>query len=381
MTGSPLGNRSGQAALFAVLAVAFALSTFASRDWVTGHPFVLLVGLAVGLALYVPTLIALWFFDRREREPWQLVVLVVVSVLCIFAPLAAAGNDLFSNYLPLAVFVGLTEELAKVAPLLLLVAFLPRAVNGTRDGLIYGALGGFAFAAIEFGYYVAYRGFDEVGWTSLTNQVARTNLFGTNNHVLWAAALGAAIGWAASAGHGWKRIAVPLATYIGVALTHSIEDAGGNLVSAMLGGVLIEPLLMSFPDPEATMNANMMLIQILFGTVNVLMINVIILPILFVVLSRSGETERQVIREQLATEDRAIVSVEALQGAMQDRRFRSRSIPGWPHRSAKAIVQLQNELAFHKNRILRIGGNVDTDRAVIALRALLTQKNIESTSH
>jgi protease PrsW len=373
--GSALDQRSGKIALATIVIICFAVSTSASRDWITGHPIVMLVGMAVGLAIYIPTLAALWFFDRRDREPPLLVILVIASVICVFAPLAAVGNDWMGQYLPLFVFVGFNEELAKVAPLVLLILFMPRAVNGTRDGLIYGALGGLGFAIVEFGYYVAYKGFDEHGWAAIGDQIGRSNLLGTHNHVLWSAALGSAIGWAARATPGWKRIIVPLMSYIGLALNHSLEDAGGNAASAMLGGVLLEPILLSFPNPEATMQAHMTLIQILFGTVNVLMINIFVLPILFVVLRRSGETERRIIREQLQVEDQSVISSDALHGAQQDRRLRSRTISGLSRKSSNAIVQLQNELAFHKDRLSTGGANVNFDPAVAELRELLKRND------
>jgi RsiW-degrading membrane proteinase PrsW (M82 family) len=366
--GSPLDGTAGRITLSAIVVACFIASTFASREWFLGHPFVMFAAVAVALALYAPTAIALWFLDRRDREPWPLIVLTVLSVIVVFGPLAAVVNDHLKTHFPLFTFVGLNEELMKVAPLLLLITFLPRAINGTRDGLIYGALGGFGFAIIEFAYYSAHPGSGEAGWTAILNQLARTNLLGTHNHVLWSAALGSAIGWAAVAPRGWKKIAVPLAAYVAVAFNHSLEDVGGNVASAMLGGALLEPILLSFPDPEATMQAHMTLIQILFGTVNVLMINIITLPVLLLVIWRSGETERRTIREQLGNEDVLVISPEAQQSVIDDRRCRSRAIAGLPKPSSKAVVQLQNELAFHKAHVVRAHGETETDSAVMELR-------------
>jgi RsiW-degrading membrane proteinase PrsW (M82 family) len=371
LCGSPLSHKGGKTAFLALLVLAFIPSTFASRDWVIGHPRVMLAGMVVGAFVYLPTLVALRYFDRRDRTPWLLALLVPVSVVVLFAPLAAACNDLLGQTLPLFVFVGLNEELAKVVPLLLLVAFVPRSVNGTRDGLIYGALGGLGFAIVEFGYYVAYRGFDEAGWSSIVNQIGRGNFLGTHNHILWSAVLGSAMGWAAVSKPGPARILVVLAAYLGMALTHSIEDAGGNVVSVMLGGFLLEPLLLSMPDPEATMQAHMTLIQLIFGTVNILSINIITLPVLLIILLRSGETERRVIREQLHDEHVAVISPAALAGVGRDRRFRSRTIQGLPGRESAAIVQLQNELAFHKAHLARVQADVAADAAVLDIRSRL----------
>ena len=262
--------------------------------------------------------------------------------------------------LPLFVFVGLNEEFCKALPVLLVALFVPRSVNG--------ALSGLGFAVVEFGYYVAYEGFEDVGWTALVNQFARGNFLGTHNHILWSATLGAAIGWAVVSNGGWKRIAVPLLAYIGVAATHSLQDAGGNAISAMLGGMMLEPLLLMAPDPEATMNAWMMPIQMYFGTVDVFLINVFVLSVLFVVLRRSGQTERRIIREQLGNEGADVVTPVEYEGVVADRRFKTRKIPGMNRRAARDHVQLQNGIAFQKAYAIRCGQDPDADPCVQTLR-------------
>ena len=324
--------------------------------------------MGVSLVLYLPTLFAIWFFDRREREPLSLVLLVALSVIVLFAPMAAQVNNALAGRIPVFLFVGFNEEFWKAVPVLLLALFLPRAVNGTRDGLIFGTISGLAFAVIEFGLYVSYESFDEVGWTALLNQVARANILGTHNHILWSAALGSAIGWAAASAAGWRRIAVPLLAYLGVAITHGLEDGIGNVGTTMLAGMVLEPLLMMARNPEATTNAWMIPIQVYFGTVNILVVNVIVLPVVYVVLRRSGDTERRIIREQLATESDDIVTPGERPGIEKDQRFRSRQIPGWHGPSARRLVQLQNAIAFQKAFASRQSISGDVDPCVLELR-------------
>jgi RsiW-degrading membrane proteinase PrsW (M82 family) len=300
--GGRIGERRAIAGLFAFLALVFLASARTLFDWFSTNALPMAVGMAAAAALYLPTVVVLWFLDRRAKKPWQVVAFVVLATWLFFAPLAGAANDWLGRFLPLFTFVGLVEEACKIAPLVIVMIFLPRAVCGARDGLVLGALGGLGFAIIEFGYYVAHVGFDEVGWKSLLDQVARGNFFGTHNHVIWSATLGAALGHAATLPRGWRRIALPVGAYVGVAMIHSLQDGGGNVMAVMFAGMLLEPLLLSFPDPEAVMNDHMTLIQLYFGTVNLLVINCILLPILWVVIRRSGATERTIIREELQGE-------------------------------------------------------------------------------
>lgn len=371
---SPLTGRTGQITLGAIIIGCFIPASINLRQWLAGHPLVMLAAMAVALALYAPTMLALWFLDRRDRAPWPLVLLTITSVIMLFGPLAAFVNDTLGKHLPLFTFVGLNEELVKVATLLLLVGLVPRAVNGTRDGLVYGALGGLGFALIEFGYYAAFSDSSEIGWPSIAAQIARANLLGTHNHILWSATLGAAIGWAAVAPRGWRRIAVPLASYIAVALNHSLEDVGGNAMSAMLGGTLIGSAMQSLGIPETAIAGHMTLVQILFGTINVLMINIIILPVLLVILLRSGATERQIIHAQSIGESDPVVSPAARESMANDRWLGSRTIAGLPRRVSHMQVALQNELAFHKAHVARTHGDADADPAVIALRVQLQRQ-------
>ena len=95
---------------------------------------------------YIPTIIALWFFDRREREPWQLAAFTTLSVILFFGMVNAHTLRVIDQFFSAVWVLGFVEEFWKIAPMLLLVFFIPRAVNGWRDGLVYGALGGLGFA-------------------------------------------------------------------------------------------------------------------------------------------------------------------------------------------------------------------------------------------
>jgi RsiW-degrading membrane proteinase PrsW (M82 family) len=372
------GGRTGDpSALFGLGAVLARVALASARtlfDWFSTNALPMVAGMAVAAVIYLPTVFVLWFLDRRARTPWPVVAFVMLATWLFFAPLAGAANDWLGRFLPLFAFVGLVEEACKIAPLLIILIiliFLPRAVSGARDGLILGALGGLGFAIIEFGYYVAHVGFDDVGWKSLPDQIARGNFLGTHNHVISSATLGAAFGRAANMPRGWRRIALPLGAYVVVAMVHDLQDGGGNVIAVMFAGMLLEPVLLAFPEPETVMNDNMTLIQLYFGTVNLLLINCFLLPILWLVVRRSGDTERKIIRERLQGEAPDVISRAELDDVNADRRYKRRKLRELSAATSRRLVQLQNELALHKEYITRTRTDIDSDPPVKAVRGVI----------
>jgi RsiW-degrading membrane proteinase PrsW (M82 family) len=376
--GGRAGDRTSVILLCVGLAVVFALAARTLIEWFATNALPMVVGMGAATVLYLPTLVVLWFLDRRSRTPLPIVAFVLLATWLVFAPLAGAANDWLRSVLPLFTFVGLVEEFCKIAPLLIVLVFLPRAVSGARDGLILGALGGLGFAILEFGYYVAHVGFDDVGWTSLINQFGRGNFLGTHNHIIWSATLGAALGRAVTAEGTLKTFALPLVAYIVVAALHSLQDGGGNAMSALFAGQLLEPILMAFPDPEATMNSHMTLIQMYFGTVNLLLINCILLPILWVVIRRTGDNERAIIRDRLQDETLPVITQAEFVGVTADRRYKTRTLPDLSIAASRRVVQLQNELAFHKDHLARHQGDAERDPPVLALRKIISGLRVNS---
>ncbi len=381
--GSALATTRGKLVLTAILIALFLLSLPGFKEYYTVYPLQLTAGILMASVLYIPTLIALWYFDRREREPWPLALLAVLSVTLFFGPVASQVLGTIDKFIPVTWVVGLVEEFWKVAPLLLLVLFLPRAVNGTRDGFIYGALGGFGFAILEYAANTTFDYFPDKGWAAFPEGLARFNLLGTHNHIIWAAAIGAAIGWATTQRTGWKRFVVPVAVYLAVAAVHIFEDKGGNIVTTLIGGATLEPLIVAQPNPEQFMEKIFLPSQIYLGTVNVLLINIAILPVLFVALRRSGDAERRVIRDQLQGEVGRAVTPEEYEGVLADRRYRTRKPPGLAKPVARKIMQLQDELAFHKEFTASRDGDPESDPPIVTLRRLIASEraNVVDAGH
>lgn len=382
--GSPLWQRNGKFLLIAGVVALFLYALPAFKRYYFTHPAAMLVGILAALVIYFPTLLALYFFDRREREPALFFWGTIAAIIFYFAPITSRTLGIMrQTALSEWQFVGFIEEFWKVAPLLLLLIFARPAVNGVRDGLIYGALGGLGFAALESGVYFSLQYFPEEGWNGLwSNLLGRATLLGTDIHVLFSATVGAAIGYGVSTQDRRLRYLVPIGGYLLVALTHGQQDhVLGKVLSIMgslVGAILIQPFT-GLPNIDAIEGTPWQYLVLLIGaTVGLVGINLINIPILFCALWRSGKTEREVVRNQLANEGAPVVTPEEYAGIVAERRFHLRSLPAYPPSIGRAIVQRQNELAFRKAYVQRQGGDVESDRPVLALREAIAQLCHES---
>ncbi len=132
----------------------------------------LLSGLLVLTFSFVPVLLyatVLWWFDRYEKEPFGLlaaaflwgaipsIVLALILQVALDVPLTLVRDSSQLSYelLGASVVAPLTEEAVKGLALLALVVLLSKEIDSPVDGLIYGGLVGFGFAAVENAFYLA----------------------------------------------------------------------------------------------------------------------------------------------------------------------------------------------------------------------------------
>jgi len=283
--------------------------------------------------------------------------------------------------------VGFVEEPIKILPLILLLIFARPAVNGTRDGLIYGALGGLGFAMLESSAYFALVDYPDLGWSALfTQTIGRATLLGTDIHILFAATVGAAIGYGVNTKKRWLGVLAIIGGFLLVALTHGLQDhtlgkilgVGGTAISGMiiatLKGLPIEQMDKIAGTPWYYLMLSM------GSTIALIGINLINLVILFVALWKSGDTERRVVREQLKGEPESVITPEEYAGAEAERRLHLRMVPGYPKELAKKIRSLQNELGFRKDFVQRHGSEIDNDPPVLALRQLIEAERVTAAS-
>lgn len=189
-------------------------------------PTVVLLG-----SFLVPVTAVVWYLDHY-RSPVISVrnVLQALIVGGVLGVLAASVLEawLLSDGVLVYVGVGLLEELAKLAALLVVARGLQR--HTMRDGIVLGAAVGFGFAALESSGYA---------FTSLLVRDGRTvalsldslvltellrGILAPVGHGLWTAILGGVL-FSESRGGSLRLTGKVYATYLAVALLHALWDS------------------------------------------------------------------------------------------------------------------------------------------------------------
>lgn len=164
----------------------------------------------------------IWWVDRFEREPVQLilamfgwgalpaVILAIVLELSVDESLRSLASSPAQLLVPIA--SGLTapvvEELLKGAALLALALFLRGEFDDVLDGVVYGAVVGLGFAMSEnFLYFVDTLSGEGANWAAIV--VLRSVFFGLN-HAFYTAITGAGLGLAITLRRGPPRWLLPL---------------------------------------------------------------------------------------------------------------------------------------------------------------------------
>ena len=366
---SPLHKLSGKIAFIAIMVVVVLLSSLIWSAWLTplSNGWILLPAVALAFLGSLVGLVWIRYLDRREPESWWYWIGVLVFAMLFTVTPAVVFNSIS----PFVFTVGFNEEFWKVLPLLLLILFAPTTVNGVRDGIIYGALGGFAFNIVEIADFFLLNSYPERGIVGLSEQLARLSFWGIGNHVIWSMLVGAGIGLAVQAQNRRTKILAPLGAFLLAAITHGIQDMGAGVI---LMAVALSMLLslqgadVNTIDPASgpeLINANLGLIT----QIENVLINIIILPIIIIFLLKSGSWERQVIQEGLADERGAVITPEEYEGVKAEKRFGLRHIPGFPRRIGRRIRSAQNGLAFHKAYLKRKSRPIEGDPLIEYYRA------------
>lgn len=366
---SPLHRLSGKIAFVAIMVVVTLLSSLIWSAWLTplSNGWIVLLAVAIAFLGSLVGLVWIRYLDRREPESWWYWIGVLVFAMLFTVTPAVVFNSIS----PFVFTVGFNEEFWKVLPLLLLILFAPTTVNGVRDGIIYGALGGFAFNIVEIADYFLLNSYPEQGIVGLSEPLARLSFWGIGNHVIWSMLVGAGIGLAVQAQNRRTKILAPLGAYLLAAITHGIQDMGGGVI---LMAVALS-MLLSLQGADVDMidpAAGPELIAANLGLINQIenvLINIIILPIIIIFLLKSGSWERQVIQEGLADERGAVITPEEYEGVKAEKRFRLRHIPGFPRRIGRQIRNAQNGLAFHKTYLKRKSRPIEGDPLIEYYRA------------
>jgi hypothetical protein len=239
-------------------------------------------------------------------------------------------------------------------------------VNGIRDGVIYGALGGFGFNVLEIANYVL-----RVSYPAGRPSQAAMSQLSTiglvwhwqSRHV-WAMLVGAGIGLAVQAqNRRTKLLAAGLGGYLLAVLTHTLQDlALGGIITLAITFVILWLRGINMTELSGTAAADLVKPYIwISSALEALLINIINIPIIVYALLKSGDWERQVIQTELADEIGIVITPDEYVGVQAEKRFRLRQISGYSPRVGRRIRNAQNGLAFQKRYLKQRGRNATTD--------------------
>ncbi len=333
-----------------------------------------LFALVLAIVVSLPAVGLLLFLDRREREPplllaavftWGMVVatgyaLIFNSIgqLALMAGLSPVGGGDAAFILTAWLVAPPVEEVLKGAGILLVFWLLRTEFNSPRDGIVYGALVGLGFNALETALYVV-NAYVETGTAPFASQfAARFTLLGLGGHALFSGLFGAGLGAATTERSGGRRILWPLLGLCSAILAHALNNSLGVIVTSIVASVLG---VGSEADPA--------FLPVWIGS---LVADVVVLGIFFAALAallvRSSTWERRVVAEELWPEVGRSISADEHRLAVEETRFRPRRLSGLDRRASRASVEAQNSLAFRKRQVRLRGLDPDRDELVWLLR-------------
>jgi protease PrsW len=196
---------------------------------------------------FVPMLfyaLILWWFDRYEKEPLPLlvvaflwgavpsIILALIMQIVLDIPLMTiqASNQLTYDLVGSSIVAPLTEEGVKALALILLLCVLHHEIDSPIDGLIYGGMIGFGFAAVENVFYLL-GALEEGGMGGAVGLAfLRGGIFGLN-HAMYTGFSGVGVALALEVKRKWLR---PVPIVVGFALAvgaHALHNALATFVS------------------------------------------------------------------------------------------------------------------------------------------------------
>jgi len=212
----------------------------------------LLLVVLVGFVPMVVYALILWWFDRYEKEPlgllvaaflWGAVPAVIFSLiaeLAVGVSVSTLVRPEAASLVEAAVVAPVAEEVFKGGALVLLFFLFRSEVDSAIDGILYGGLVGFGFAAVENTLYFAGTLMESGVGQFAVLAVFRAFLFGLN-HALFTGLLGLGMAWGRSASNGLIKVGAPLGGLLAGITAHGIHNA-----SVTLGAEFAWPCLVAF---------------------------------------------------------------------------------------------------------------------------------------
>ncbi len=188
---------------------------------------------------FVPMLVyagILWWLDRYEKEPWGLllaaflwgcipaVILAIVFEVVLDVPISVISPaGVVYELLGSALAAPFIEETTKGIALLLLLLFWRRELDSPLDGIIYGGMVGFGFAAVENVLYLGSAYSEGGAGGALGLATFRAGVFGLN-HAMYTGFTGLGLALALDSKKGLGRWLWPIlgfAAGVGMHMFHN----------------------------------------------------------------------------------------------------------------------------------------------------------------
>lgn len=206
---------------------------------------ILFISIVMGIVPMVIYAGFLWWLDRWEKEPLPLLaaafvwgfipsaIIALILQLVLDIPISSIFevNALAYDLVSAGIIAPLTEESIKAVAVLLIFIFFYREFDSLLDGIIYGSLVGFGFAAIENVLYFVGTGAEDVA--SLGCLIfMRAFLFGLN-HAFFTSLTGMGFAAARYQKNIFLKLLLPL---IGLSCAMAAHSIHNSLVSFGLIG-------------------------------------------------------------------------------------------------------------------------------------------------
>ncbi|MBI3761183.1 MAG: PrsW family intramembrane metalloprotease [Chloroflexi bacterium] len=202
---------------------------------------VVLLSCLLGIVPMVVYAFVLWSFDRYEKEPWGLLLaaflwgfvpsaaIALIAQLILGIPAQAIfGANAFTEAIVEASFIApITEEGIKGIGVLMVFLIFRREFDSAFDGILYGGLVGFGFAAIENVLYFFSTG-DIGGVVALA--FMRAFIFGLN-HAFFTSLTGIGLALARYQRSPALKILYILLGFAAAVTAHGLHNLGATYAS------------------------------------------------------------------------------------------------------------------------------------------------------
>lgn len=200
----------------------------------------------------------LWWVDHYEKEPLPLlaaaflwgaipsIILALILEVALDVPVMAfSRSPMMYDLLGASVVAPLVEEGVKALALLALLLFLRREIDSPMDGLIYGGVVGFGFAAVENVFYLfgAYAAGGIEGALALT--LMRAGLFGLN-HAMYTGFTGLGIALSLEVRQWLPKMLLGMAGFGLAVAAHALHNAFATFWGYETSGALLVAIIVDW---------------------------------------------------------------------------------------------------------------------------------------